>query len=55
MSALKRYLIGGRDNRCKFVSNFDLIFCFCFKAREQKMRPYAIKIIFYANCCNVAG
>ena len=40
MSALK--------NSCStFASNFDLIFCICFKAGEQKMRPY--EFYFYAN------
>ena len=39
----------GRDNCCTFASNFDLIFCNCFKAGEQKMRPCAFMIFLYAN------
>ena len=34
MSALR-----GKDNYCTFASNFDLIFCICFKAGEQEKYP----------------
>ena len=53
MSALKKNCFHLRgDNCCAFASNFDMIFCICFKAGDQKMRPCAF-IFFSMQSCRV--
>ena len=49
MSALKNKLSSlerGTTAAHKFANNFDLVFCICFKAGEQKMRPCAFLILY---------
>ena len=47
MAALKKNCFHLRmGNCCTFACNFDLIFCICFKAGDQKMRPCAFICFF---------
>ena len=50
LSALKNNCFPLREGQLLHIaSNFDLIFCNCFKAGEQKRRPCAFMIFLFAN------